>query len=69
MTEEKIKQKQVRRKFSPEFKDQVLLRTEKDGVAAVQRILISKNRWFIPGVQNANEVVQHLKIKKFSKWK
>ncbi len=59
----------MRRKFSPEFKDQVLLRTEKDGVAAVQRILISKNRWFIPGVQNANEVVQHLKIKKFSKWK
>jgi transposase len=35
MIEEKTNQKQVRRKFSPEFKDQVLLRAEKDGVATV----------------------------------
>lgn len=35
MNEEKTNQKQVRRKFNPEFKDQVLLRAEKDGVATV----------------------------------
>ena len=35
MNEEKTKQKQARRKFSPEFKDQVLTRAEKDGVTTV----------------------------------
>ena len=35
MNEENTKQKQNRRKFTPEFKDQVLSRAEKDGIATV----------------------------------
>ena len=35
MNEKNTNQKQTRRKFSPEFKDQVLTRAETDGVVAV----------------------------------
>lgn len=35
MNEEKANKKQPRRKFSPEFKDQVLARAEKDGAATI----------------------------------
>lgn len=39
MNEENKNQKQIRRKFSPEFKDQVLLRAEKDGIAQTAKDL------------------------------
>jgi len=39
MNEENTKQKQNRRKFSPEFKDQILVRAETDGVAQVAKDL------------------------------
>lgn len=39
MNNENTKSKQPRKKFSPEFKDQVLLRAEKDGVAQVAKDL------------------------------
>lgn len=39
MNNENTKPKQPRKKFSPEFKDQVLLRAEKDGVAQVAKDL------------------------------
>jgi transposase len=39
MNNENTKSKQSRKKFSPEFKDQVLLRAEKDGVAQVAKDL------------------------------
>lgn len=39
MNEENTNQKQNRRQFSDEFKDQVLLRAEKDGVAQVAKDL------------------------------
>lgn len=32
-------QKQIRKKYSPEFKDQVLVRAEKDGIAQVAKDL------------------------------
>ena len=39
MNSENTKSKQPRKKFSPEFKDQVLKRAETDGVAQVARDL------------------------------
>jgi transposase len=39
MNEENKNPKQIRRKFSPEFKDQVLARAEKDGVAQTAKDL------------------------------
>lgn len=68
MNEENTNQKKERRQFSDEFKDQVLLRAEKDGVAQVAKDLGIKESLIYYCDLEKNQVALRSKIKKCSKW-
>ena len=59
----------VRKKYSPQFKDQALERAAKTAFPRLRKILVLKNPCYIHGGHNRSKVVTQLRIKNYSKQK
>ena len=75
MNNENTKPKQPRKKFSPEFKDQVLARAEMDGVAQVAKdlgikesmIYLWRSKKKLGGTSLENQKIQQLEMNRLKR--